>query len=98
MVHAGLLHRGGCARLLVTQYDMKNKAVKITYTTPASVLAIITAYGTGTGIQNGPDGLWLEVTGKTYPKGTVFEVKKGSIKEFSGPQPTIRPEEGAGQR
>lgn len=75
---------------------MKSKAVKITYTTPASVLAIIAAYGTGTGILNTDRGLWLEATGKTYSKGTVFEVKKGSIKEFSGPQPTIHPEEGAG--
>ncbi len=73
------------------------KSKKITYTDPASVLAIIAAYGTGAGILNTDRGLWLDGHGKAYPKGTVFEVKRGSIKVFSGPQPTIRPEEGAGQ-
>lgn len=63
---------------------MKSKAVKITYTTPASVLAIITAYGTGKGVLNTDTGLWLEATGKIYPKGTVFEVKRGSIKAQPG--------------
>ena len=80
-----LLRCGGAVALLATQYEMKNKAVKITYTTPDTVLAIITAYGTGAGIQNTDTGLWLESTGKTYPKGTVFEVRRGSIKVFSGP-------------
>ena len=71
------------------------KYKKITYTTPATVIAIMNANGSDAGIQNGPDGLWIEAHGKTYPKGTVFEVKRGSIKEFSGPQPTIHPDQGA---
>ena len=64
---------------------MKNKTVKITYTTPATVIAIMNANGSDAGIQNTDTGLWLESTGKTYPKGTVFEVRRGSIKVFSGP-------------
>ena len=56
----------------------------ITYTTPATVLAIMNANGSDAGILNTDTGLWLEATGKAYPKGTVFEVKRGSIKAQPG--------------
>jgi hypothetical protein len=58
----------------------KAKTVKITYTTPSSVRLIINIYGTGEGIQNTDNGLFID--GVTYPKGTVFEVGPGVLKEF----------------
>ena len=82
-----LLLGGGAAALLVTQYDMSKKL--ITYTTPKSVREIIEAKGDGYGISNYPDsGLFVvnehHPTGKSYPKGTVFWVSKGSIKAVWG--------------
>jgi len=42
--------------------------------------------GSGTGINNTDAGLFLinedHPTGKTYPKGTVFAVEKGSVREW----------------
>jgi hypothetical protein len=50
---------------------------KITYTDPASAARIMDAKGDGFGIQNLEQGLFLN--GKTYPKGTVFEVRDGMV-------------------
>lgn len=66
---------------------MKSKL--ITYSTPESVREIIDAKGDGFGISNYPDtGLFVvneqHPTGKSYPKGTVFWVRKGSVKAVWG--------------
>lgn len=53
---------------------------KITYTTPASVKMIMARYGAGTGIMNTENGLMID--GRVYPKGAVFEVGKGVLREF----------------
>ena len=58
----------------------------ITYTNPASVKMMMSIMGSGTGINNTDAGLFLinedHPTGKTYPKGTVFAVEKGSVREW----------------
>jgi len=58
----------------------------ITYTNPASVKMMMSIMGSGAGILNTPDGLFImnedHPTGKTYPKGTVFAVTKGSVREW----------------
>ena len=58
----------------------------ITYTNPASVKMMMSIMGSGTGINNTDAGLFLinedHPTGKTYPKGTVFAVTKGSVREW----------------
>ncbi len=59
------------------------KHEKITYTDPASVSRIIAAKGDGYGIQNVEKGLL--VNGKTYPKGTVFEVRDGMVEPEGSP-------------
>ncbi len=59
----------------------------ITYTNPASVKMMMTFVGSGAGILNTDAGLFLinedHPTGKTYPKGTVFAVEKGSVREWT---------------
>ena len=77
-----MLRCGGADTVLATQHDMNGKL--ITYATPATVLAIMNANGSDAGILNTDTGLWLEATGKTYPKGTVFLVSKGSIRAVWG--------------
>lgn len=58
----------------------------ITYTNPASVKMMMSIMGSGAGILNTPDGLFImnedHPTWKTYPKGTVFAVTKGSVREW----------------
>ena len=58
----------------------------ITYTTPASVKIMMVFVGSGTGIVSTDAGLFVmnedHPAGKTYPKGTVFAVEKGKIKEW----------------
>ena len=60
----------------------------ITYTTPESVREMIDAKGDGFGIMNTDSGLFVvneqHPTGKSYPKGTVFWVRKGSIRALWG--------------
>jgi hypothetical protein len=56
---------------------------KITYTDPASAARIMDAKGDGFGIQNLEQGLFLN--GKTYPKGTVFEVRDGMVEPAGSP-------------
>lgn len=64
----------------------------ITYTNPASVKMMMSIMGSGTGINNTDAGLFLinedHPTGKTYPKGTVFAVEKGRIKEWTKGKPS----------
>ena len=59
----------------------------IKYTNPESVKMIMFIMGSGTGILNTDAGLFLinedRPEGKTYPKGTVFAVEKGRIKEWT---------------
>lgn len=59
----------------------------IKYTNPESVKMIMSIMGSGTGILNTDAGLFVmnETTpkGKIYPKGTVFAVEKGRIKEWT---------------
>jgi hypothetical protein len=59
----------------------------ITYTNPESVKMIMSIMGSGTGILNTDAGLFVmnedHPKGKTYPKGTVFAVEKGKIKEWT---------------
>lgn len=59
----------------------------ITYTNPASVKMMMSIMGSGTGILNTDAGLFImnedHPTGKTYPKGTVFAVEKGKIREWT---------------
>lgn len=64
----------------------------ITYTNPASVKMMMSIVGSGTGILNTDAGLFLinedHPTGKTYPKGTVFAVTKGSVREWTKGKPS----------
>jgi len=61
----------------------KAKTIKITYTNPSTVKLIMAHYGTGEGIQNTDNGLFID--GVIYPKGTVFEVGPGVLREFKKP-------------
>ena len=61
----------------------------ITYTTPESVREMMTEKGNMVGISNYSDtGLFVvneqHPKGKSYPKGTVFWVRKGSVKAVWG--------------
>lgn len=59
----------------------------IKYTNPESVKMIMSIMGSGTGILNTDAGLFIvnedHPNGKTCPKGTVFAVEKGKIKEWT---------------
>ena len=63
----------------------KAKTFKIKYLDPESVQLIMNRYGSTTGILNTDRGLFID--GVTYPKGTVFEVGKGVLREFKKPCP-----------
>ena len=58
----------------------KSKTYKIKYLDPESVQLIMSRYGSTTNILNTDRGLFID--GVTYPKGTVFEVGKGVLREF----------------